>query len=1078
MLYLIGNPNQTIHQAPILFEFMGGVELLVNQYTNIGKSQSFNEQQTRYLPPNGNTILHIFGSWLYDCIHLDRSGFEEGTALAVKILCHIMISKESTNFLPIYISSFYSCLQNALNKEGRVLVAALASSTAIFSKTILGIRCLVPYYVMAIQKVLSGRVSSEGIMPPEAFRKSCIQIFSTIVCLSNHFGDTKFTLPPPPALDIHCYSNLKPHFSALLTEALSKENANGNIELLLHISFTWVCEDINNNCDFVRQLIGLIVRKVSQKKWTPDVVMAGFKTMASLAQMYPKIEKGYEQANLVVDQLCRYILNIGNPCPSQFEPIIVLAYQCITNWVLIDQWLFNFKETRQILLSSIVSCLTGKQSEKKQISAVDIATDQTKKGKGKKAKEEKPVPVPKNEKQTQELSEKIKEAAHTTLLMILNHIGNFPTASGAGVVSSLALEQEILQEIIQESNGEVTAENAKEYLRYFITDERVIICVIDRRYHKQGPCCSIIVRDKTGRYAWDSHLSYTPLTQPNDRAYIHDPQLPITINPYQPTTTKPMEVNQIYDVINYLNTCNTKTAFKSIENQVQQEYKVLKRSDFRLNADISTNIPVPADPYIGECKIQHSRMLLSHIGYLSLENRDKLFPINMNQQFYQALRQLDQSNERVAITVGVVYARKGQSEEDWYLNEGGSLDYQEFLATLGWGVNLQTHKGFLGLLDTKKMPTAPYWANHNTEIVFQPTTLSSNDHSDITFKHRLAFENSTLVIWVEDLSNFQPAAIFKRAKTNLLLIAIVPLDFGLYSIHLFKSDQSASSLGPLSDGQIISKDILGILVRETVLSHSAKENADKQSPLQIRQDSLDKIYALFKRTCSLEQFYVTQFTSLSADQVGPSQLEPWSNNSSSQRSTHSPSVRIAVSGTNSIPKDNSPAAKRPVDRPSPPQPTNQGGNPPPGGPSRRPAPPSERPVSVIPPVRAHPVPPARESATYEDVPKQPGSPHTQTGTPPVSPKRPPERPVRKRPPPPNPNGGAPPEGGQPPSPTPVVGITPSNRPPPSTRQQSGWLGSARGPMNRSTGSVGSINRPAPLGQQRQGSGSIDNEDPV
>jgi hypothetical protein len=53
---------------------------------------------------------------------------------------------------------------------------------------------------------------------------------------------------------------------------------------------------------------------------------------------------------------------------------------------------------------------------------------------------------------------------------------------------------------------------------------------------------------------------------------------------------------------------------------------------------------------------------------------------------------------RECMKIGVLYVRKGQSDEtDWYGNEGGTLDYQEFLSSLGWGINVATHNGFIGM---------------------------------------------------------------------------------------------------------------------------------------------------------------------------------------------------------------------------------------------------------------------------------------------------------------------------------------------------------------------------------------------
>ena len=68
-------------------------------------------QPPSVLPPNGNTILHIFGKWLFEAIQLNRRGFEEGTSLAIKTLSGIFSERTKAVFLNTYLASYYRSLQ-------------------------------------------------------------------------------------------------------------------------------------------------------------------------------------------------------------------------------------------------------------------------------------------------------------------------------------------------------------------------------------------------------------------------------------------------------------------------------------------------------------------------------------------------------------------------------------------------------------------------------------------------------------------------------------------------------------------------------------------------------------------------------------------------------------------------------------------------------------------------------------------------------------------------------------------------------------------------------------------------------
>ena len=64
----IGDPNK-ITDASIFFAAMSGIDTLVELYLHAG------EASTDATPPDGNTILHIFGHWLFHAVKNHRSGY-------------------------------------------------------------------------------------------------------------------------------------------------------------------------------------------------------------------------------------------------------------------------------------------------------------------------------------------------------------------------------------------------------------------------------------------------------------------------------------------------------------------------------------------------------------------------------------------------------------------------------------------------------------------------------------------------------------------------------------------------------------------------------------------------------------------------------------------------------------------------------------------------------------------------------------------------------------------------------------------------------------------------------------------
>jgi len=82
-----------------------------------------------------------------------------------------------------------------LQKEGRVLISAIMNCQTLFDYEIEGSRVLVPYFIYAINRIISKKVPSfEHIQKSESVRKACMKILGTLICLPNHFGQASFKI--------------------------------------------------------------------------------------------------------------------------------------------------------------------------------------------------------------------------------------------------------------------------------------------------------------------------------------------------------------------------------------------------------------------------------------------------------------------------------------------------------------------------------------------------------------------------------------------------------------------------------------------------------------------------------------------------------------------------------------------------------------------------------------------------------------------------------------------------------------------------------------------------------------------
>ncbi|XP_065832591.1 ral GTPase-activating protein subunit alpha-2-like [Oscarella lobularis] len=226
----------------------------------------------------------------------------------------------------------------------------------------------------------------------------------------------------------------------------------------------------------------------------------------------------------------------------------------------------------------------------------------------------------------------------------------------------------------------------------------------------------------------------------------------------------------------------------------------------------------------------HCLLLLSSIGYLTWEQRDKVDLLKKEGQLLRELKHLDSRQCRETHKIAVFYVARGQ--EDKYsimANSAGSRDFEDFVAGLGWEVDLSTHAGFMGGLTPNTIPTAPYYSTSTTEVLFHvatrfPTKVEEGKQWWINKLKHLG-NDEIQIVWSEHTRDYRSEII--KTEFGDVYIIIYPLPNHLFRIQVIKKPD-VPVFGPLFDGAIVDKLTLPCLVRETAL------NASRAKRSQIR----------------------------------------------------------------------------------------------------------------------------------------------------------------------------------------------------------------------------------------------------
>ncbi|XP_063707016.1 ral GTPase-activating protein subunit beta isoform X2 [Culicoides brevitarsis] len=242
--------------------------------------------------PKCNSILHLFGEWLFEAAHIgsemwvqntkkqateasrrpssmivdSRKGsislsqpssltepvetpsgltidkFESGKAEAIGALCRIFAAKKTgEEIIPVYLARFYVALQQGLRiSESREIDETMASiiynSGNLFKIDLDGIHVLLPSFINALDLLLPEK--DPKFKPPNMvinkteLRKSAINILLSILVLPCHFGSLpirELGVPNPEKTFIQ----FKPQLINILMNALQVETDPQNTHMLL-----------------------------------------------------------------------------------------------------------------------------------------------------------------------------------------------------------------------------------------------------------------------------------------------------------------------------------------------------------------------------------------------------------------------------------------------------------------------------------------------------------------------------------------------------------------------------------------------------------------------------------------------------------------------------------------------------------------------------------------------------------------------------------------------------------------------------------------------------------------------------
>nr|XP_015834574.1 PREDICTED: ral GTPase-activating protein subunit beta isoform X2 [Tribolium castaneum] len=631
--------------------------------------------------PRCNSILHLFGEWLFEAAFLgcdlhnrqthDQNKrpssvlmesysqpssisdipsltidkYEGGKAEALGTLCRIMCAKKTgEEILPVYLARFYLAVQQGLkapNREcGETMVAILMNSSDLFRLDLDGIRVLIPVFITALEIVLPDKdLKLNSNVSKIELRRASIHLLSSMLVLPLHFQNVviKELISSGFSERPVTFAQLKPRLMNLVMNALQIETDPQNTHMLLGSLFLCVQDSS-------------IYEKVEQVTQPPTDTSSNLLSSDSAHALFVRA------TYLVCHRLISSWKTDLNVSLAALELLSGLARIHIKESDAMEckravKWLCDYivsqcsrpppahsKDLHSTIVAAFQCCsvwllehpylLRDKDCLTTVLEVAELGVSGTKSigkpGENIKMKEQ---------KELKPASMRVRDAAENLLTCILEQVGYFPNECGPESISSLLDELALLQHCNSWPTNCTDQAVAVERFRYFVTEGSVMLALLEEPLGNDQdpqPTVTILIRGPFGRHAWTMQLRHLPRHRAGMKSHALNTGRPVVMH----ETPVCPQVKQKYfpDSVERVTQCKVDQSIPPLDSVIAQDeetnklVQLIERQttvEANLAASQSNCVPQECTPPPVCHDFQTSRLFLSHFGLLSLGDEEK-----------------------------------------------------------------------------------------------------------------------------------------------------------------------------------------------------------------------------------------------------------------------------------------------------------------------------------------------------------------------------------------------------------------------------------------------------------------------
>uniref|UniRef100_A0A669Q9N1 Ral GTPase activating protein catalytic subunit alpha 2 n=1 Tax=Phasianus colchicus TaxID=9054 RepID=A0A669Q9N1_PHACC len=829
------------------------------------------DNQSTPSPPVLIPPLRIFASWLFKATTLPNE-YKEGKLQAYRLICAMMTRRQDVLPNSDFLLHFYFVMHLGLTSEDQDILNTVIKHCPpwFFFLGLPGFTMLIGDFITAAARVLSTDLL-------EAPRSEAHTILGSLVCFPNIYQEIPLLQPISEAgeiiagsADVKCYL-----INILLKNATEEPSEAARCIAICGLGI-WICEELTQctNHPQVKEAINVI--GVTLKFSNKLVAQVANDVLQLLVSYWQKLQEYESSLPRKITEVRQFKIFVWK---SYF---IVSLLLCLLDWCMalpmkmllepVSAGVLEDQHASKVLHCCVNGSSTYTQQSHYVLSLADLssadydpflhlenvtscepaqchsATDL-----GNLSTNLLPLLIV-LEKRRRNL-ELIPLTARMVMTHLVNHLSHYPLSGGPAILHSLLSENhdnsyvessELSSEVFRSPN-----------LQLFVFNDSTLISYLQIPAEKRKdtePAVApsdvrVIVRDISGKYSWDGRILYGPLegclprqntanscvisgssehyfSSQKDISQVEEGEDALDkllekignsspeclLHPQRKLNEpSPPPFGMSYDQENAI------TEALMRQSTQENEYILKCSSDFSMKVARQEE-PRPAEP---QASFYFCRLLLNDLGMNSWDRRKSFHLLKKNSKLLRELKNLDSRQCRETHKIAVFYIAEGQEDKCSILsNASGSQAYEDFVAGLGWEVDLSTHGGFMGGLQRNGSTgqTAPYYATSTVEIIFHVSTRMPSDSDDsLTKKLRHLGNDEVHIVWSEHNRNYRRGII--PTDFGDVLIVIYPMKNHMFFIEIMKKPE-VPFFGPLFDGAIVTAKLLPSLICATCINAS------------------------------------------------------------------------------------------------------------------------------------------------------------------------------------------------------------------------------------------------------------------